>query len=648
MNSFIKADGFAGLEQGVRAALETYSNVHRGRGHYSMTTTHLYEQARDIVLEYLNLDKRKYIVIFCTSARAAVLRAKLEPESLTIVSGHDTGLSLGVSALAVKKEALSKISKDVPFQTGGGTANLIGREWVMWADAPDRFEAGTPAIINIIAFSKALRMISRQGKIPFTGYTGEKSSAEDILYRDELEGYSGYELIGKLRKTLIGYNKLVPTTEGDRPFINLDNAASTPTFEVVWEVVCKTLKQPLQVQKEIIQEVRSICSKFLGAPPEEYELIFTSNATEAINLAADKMGRKSFGDTETMILNTLMEHSSNELPWRMHPGFSLIRLGVNDEGIIDLQELETLLKEYNEEGIHGKKRIRLVAVSGASNVLGIFNNLDGISSIVHRYGARLLVDAAQMLAHRQVDMQALGIDYLAFAAHKAYAPFGTGALVVRKSIPGFIPAETELIRASGEENAAGIAALGKVLILLERIGMDVIREEEQSLTRYALHGLAKVPGLTIFGIKDPDSARFTQKGGVILINLKGFIATKLATELAIQGGIGTRAGCHCAHLIIKHLLHVPPALERFQRVFITVLPQIPLPGLLRISLGIENTREDIDTLIRILGKISGKPAPTSADSSAASKVNGASQLSKATVKKQMKDFVEAAAVRVYS
>lgn len=639
MNTSTNTDGFTGLEKSVRAALETYSNVHRGRGHYSMTTTHLYEQSRDLVLEYLNLDKRKFIVIFCSPARAAVLKSKLEQGSYTLVSGRDTTLCLGVCALAVKKEALLKISKDIPFQTGGGTASLIGREWVMWAVAPDRFEAGTPAIINVISFVKALRMIRVQGKNPFADNSAEKSSAEKILYHDELEGYSGHELIERLRKTLIGYNKIVPTTEGERPFTNLDNAASTPTFEVVWEAVCKTLKQPLEVQQEIIQEVRLICSDFMGAPREEYEMLFTSNATEAINLAAEKLGRESFGDTETVILNTIMEHSSNELPWRVHPRFSLIRLGVDDEGVIDIKELETLLKAYNEESKHGKKRIRLVAVSGASNVLGIFNKLDEISSIVHRYGARLLVDAAQMLAHRKVDVQSTGIDYLVFAAHKAYAPFGTGALVVRKNIPGFSPGEAELIRSSGEENAAGIAALGKALILLQRIGMDQVREEEQSLTRYALLSLSKVPGLKIFGIKDPDSARFIQKGGVILISLKGFMATALAKELAIQGGIGTRSGCHCAHLMIKRLLHLPPALEGFQRFLLTVFPMITLPGLLRISLGIQNTREDIDTLIRILVKISGKPAPTSADKTS---------VSKAAVKQQIQAFTESAAERVYS
>ncbi len=645
MTSFTNAEGFTGLERGVRAALETYSNVHRGSGHYSMTTTHLFEQARDIVLEYLDLDKRGYIVIFCTPARASEFESRLEPGSYTIISGHDTGLCLGVSALAVKRKALPG---GAPFQSGGGTAKLIAPGWVIWDDAPDRFEAGTPAIINIIAFARALRMIRQHGKINFTDHTGGKLSAEEILYHDDLEGYSGHALIDRLRQTLIGRDILVPTLEGDRPFINLDNAASTPTFTPVWEAVCQTWRQPLDVKQEIIHEVRSICARFLGAPQDEYDLIFTSNTTEAINLAVDKLSHESFGDTETVILNTLSEHSSNELPWRMQAGFSLIRLGVDNEGVLDMKELEATLSAYNQEGLHEKKRIRLVALSGASNVLGTFNNLEEISSIVHRYGARLLVDAAQMVAHRKVDMKAGGFDYLVFSAHKMYAPFGTGALVIKKELPEFSSRETELIRASGEENAAGIAAMGKAMLLLQRIGTDLIREEEQSLTRYALSGLAQIPGLRIFGISDPNSARFTQKGGVVLFNLKGMMANRLASELALRGGIGVRAGCHCAHLIIKHLLHLPPAMENFQRIIVTLFPKINLPGLLRISLGIENTQEDIDTLLRVLENIAGKPRLNSAGIHTISAKKGTSPLSRKKVKQQMKDFAEAASVRVYS
>ena len=271
----------------------------------------------------------------------------------------------------------------------------------------------------------------------FRNQTAEKLTAAEILYHDELEKYSGQKLLDELRQTLIGRGVLVPTVEGARPFINLDNGASTPTFTPVWNAVCQTWRQPAQVQQEIIHEVRSICAGVLGAPPAAYDVIFTSNTTEAINLAAESLGRESEQGTEPVVLNTLLEHTSNDLPWRMVPRYSLIRLPVDDEGFMDLNELDTLLSAYNQKGQYGKKRIRLVAVSGASNVLGVFNNLAEISRIVHQYGARLLVDAAQLVAHRKVEMEGCGIDYLAFSAHKVYAPFGCGVLVVRKGLLNF-------------------------------------------------------------------------------------------------------------------------------------------------------------------------------------------------------------------
>ena len=234
-----------------------------------------------------------------------------------------------------------------------------------------------------------------------------------------------------------------------------------------------------------------------------------------------------------------------------------------------------------------------MAVSGASNVLGTCNDLAEISRIVHRYGARLLVDAAQLVAHRKVEMAGWGIDYLAFSAHKVYAPFGTGVLLARKGLLSFGPAEMELIRSSGEENVGGIAALGKALVLLQRIGLDVIQEEEQALTGRALAGLAQIPGLTIYGVKDPDSPRFARKGGVIAFDLKGILPSRVAKELAERGGIGVRYGCHCAHLLIKRLVGIPPLLERVQGVIVTLLPQVNLPGVVRVSLGIENSESDL-------------------------------------------------------
>jgi selenocysteine lyase/cysteine desulfurase len=629
------AEAFATLEQSVQAALETYSNVHRGSGHNSLVSTYLYEQAREIVLEHLGLDKDQYTVIFCSPRRAELLKAQLKSKSYQIVSSQDIGLPLGVRALAVERKALPG---DAPFQVGGGTARLVFPNRVIWAKAPDKFEAGTPAIVNVIAFVRALQLTRQFGKDAFRGGDAEKRTAAEILYHDELAQYSGRELLDELRQTLIGRGLRVPTLEGNRPYINLDNAASTPTFTPIWEAVCQAWRQPRQVQREIVQETKSICANMLGAPLADYDVIFTSNTTEAINLAAESLGRESKPDIQPVVVNTILEHNSNELPWRKLTGASLIRLPVDAEGFVELKELELLLRAYNEQYTYGKKRIKLVALSGASNVLGVCNNLAEISQIVHRYGVRLLVDAAQLVAHRKVSVAACGIDYLAFSAHKAYAPFGTGVLMARKGMLTFSPAELAQIQASGDENVGGIAALGKALVLLQRIGLDLIQQEEQALTEKALRGLAQIPGLTVYGLT-PDSPRFAHKGGVIVFRLEGLMANRIARELAEQGGIGVRYGCHCAHLLIKNLLHIPPWQELLQGVIVSVFPQVSLPGLTRISLGIQNSTQEIDTLLHVLEKIARQPR-LEADNPFAS--------TQTDIQRQMDNFAQAAAQKVYT
>jgi selenocysteine lyase/cysteine desulfurase len=517
-----KYGAFMELMQSVYAALETYSNVHRGSGHNSVVTTYVYERAREIVLEYLGRDKEKYTVVFCSPRRADLLKQILKPKNYQCLSSQEIGIPLGLMALVVQKEALPGGS---PFQTGGGTARLVGPDWVIWSKAPDKFEAGTPAIVNIIAFAKALQLIQHHGKDTFKRDEMEKCTVNEILYEDDLEQYSGRELLDELRKTLIGQRIPVPTAEGPRPFINLDNGASTPTFRPIWDAVWKTWQQTIEVHREIVQEVKSISSHVLCAPLDEYEVIFTSNTTEAINLAAQNLELAVEHDIEPVVVTTMLEHNSNELPWRKVSGASLLRLQIDAEGFVDLNELERHLSAYNEKKEHGKERIKLVAVSGASNVLGVFNDLAGISRIVHQYGAHLLVDAAQLVAHRKVDIQKNGIDYLAFSAHKAYAPFGTGVLIVRKELRKFSPDEMKAVQDSGEENVGGIAALGKALLLLQRIGLDVIQSEEQALTKRTLDGLAQIPGLTMYGTQQPDSPNFVHKGGVIVFTLKDRLAS---------------------------------------------------------------------------------------------------------------------------
>lgn len=354
-------EAFASLEESVLSALKTYSNVHRGSGHFSRVTTRLFDQTREIFLEYLGLDKRNYAVLYLTPRRAAIFRKFLPPDSFRCVTSRDIGLPLGIEALAVQRKALPP---KVPFQSGGGTARLVAPGWVIRSRIPDRFEAGTPAIINIIALARALQIIREKGNNVFKG-TGEALTSREIPNHDEPEEFSGKDLLNKLRMTCIGSGFQVQVPEGTRSFINLDNAASTPAFMPVWDAVCNTWRQPEHVHREIIMDVSSLCAEFLGASPENYEVIFTSNTTEAINLAAESLSLERDPEFEPVVVNTLLEHNSNEIPWREISGTTLLRLQVNPEGFVEPDELERLLSQYNKEGRYEKKRIRLVAVSGS-------------------------------------------------------------------------------------------------------------------------------------------------------------------------------------------------------------------------------------------------------------------------------------------
>ena len=180
--------------------------------------------------------------------------------------------------------------------------------------------------------------------------------------------------------------------------------------------------------------------------------------------------------------------------------------------------------------------------------------------------------------------------------------------------------------------------MGKALVLLQRVGLGLVQAEEQALTGRALCGLARIPGIEIYGVKDPDSPRFAQKGGVIVFRLKDITANLVARELAEQGGIGVRYGCHCAHLLIKRLLHVHPLLAVLQGLIVTFFPQIALPGLTRVSLGIENSADDVDTMIHVLGRIAQQPRVGAENPFASTQTD---------IQKQMDSFSRAAAGRVY-
>ncbi len=635
------------LEASAFAAAETYANVHRGEGHFSLISTRLYEQARDSILANMGLSARTHIVLFCTSYRARQLSELLLPEDWTCISSADLHLPLGMCALAVRKNALPD---EVPFQTGGGVVKMVSLDRVVWADAPDRFEAGTPSILHAITLARALQFTKKYGQDCFLPKAGQQTTLRDILFVDPLLELHGEDLLNQLRPTLLGADLKISTTNGTRNYTQLDNGASTPTFLPIWQAARRAWQASDEVQADLVNAVKGICADYFHAPLEEYETIFTSNTTEAINLAELLLPVHGTHDDPKIIINTLMEHHSNELPWRYADGVELIRLDIDHDGFISLTTLEDLLRQQNEGQPAGKRKVSLVTICGASNVLGTFNDLPAIGEIVHRYGALFMVDAAQMAAHHPIDMGATGIDCLAFSGHKMHAPFGTGGLILRK---GLLPTEDEnliCMRQSGEENAAGIAALGKAMQYLQGIGLNLIAAEEQKIVSHVLQQFRSMPRISIAGIDDPDCSRIPCRGPVFSFEVRDLPYNKIARLLAMQGGIGVRTGCFCAHPIVKQLMHINLFRQRLADFLVEVLPKFTakiVPGFVRVSFGLENTKADAEYLMQVLNSILADTKSSAFDKFLSSTHNGTPWLPPFEEHTDIQEFINQRIARVF-
>jgi len=594
-NSPPSPDSYSLLEQSTYLALQMYSNVHRGAGHNSLVSTKLFDQSREIVLNYLGLDNHKYVTLFLNSQRAKAMKNQIGETGYKEVTSHEIGLPLGVHALAVEK---SRLPKGIPHETGGGTVRVVSENHVLWAGPPDRFEAGTPAIINIIAFCRGLQL-HQKNRDAFRDKAGDAEKLVDSMTDPVPGNISGEELLTWVKPQLVGRMVKVPTEAGLMPYTNLDNGASTPSFEPVWHCFQQSLHMPESAYRLIVEEATKICQDFLGAPAKEYELIFTSNTTEGLNTFA-RLATASLQDGEGMtVLNSLIEHNSNELPWRCTKGLHLLRLEVDEDGFIDSAQLEATLKEHNRSGGNAQP-IHWISISGASNVLGALNDLETISAITHKYGAQLLVDAAQLIAHRPINMEKAGVDALVFSGHKIYAPFGSGALILRKSAFRMDPGVVKGFKESGEENISGIASLAGMLSLLGKIGMQQVEEDERTLTIQLLKGLKSVGGLEIYGIQDANHPRMDRRSGVVTLTFRDIPFNIASNRLAELGGIGVRSGCFCSHLLVKRLLKVGPFKSRMVDIgfiFLSRFTKLVMPGLVRISIGLENTPAEIDHCI---------------------------------------------------
>jgi selenocysteine lyase/cysteine desulfurase len=342
-------------------------------------------------------------------------------------------------------------------------------------------------------------------------------------------------------------------------------------------------------------------------------LVFVRNTTEAINRCAGLI-RLEEGD---VVLTTLMEHHSNLLAWRRRVGRTE-SIGVDTYGAPILSDLQEHLDSH-------KGHVKLVAISGGSNVTGVIPDIYAIARVVHEAGAMLLVDAAQLAPHRPINMGEFGapdsIDFLAMSAHKMYAPLGCGALIgpcsvfadhVPDLVGGgtvlFVSEEEELWKEApdseeaGSPNVVGAIAMAATCRFIEReLGWDWVVEHERDLTSYALAQLKEIPGLKIYGPSDPQLPH--DRLGVISFNLAEVDHRLTAAVLSHEHGIGTRTGCFCAHPYIMRLFGLSMEQVHELRDEMACGDRRRMPGAIRISFGFYNTREDVDAVVNALWEI---------------------------------------------
>lgn len=421
-----------------------------------------------------------------------------------------------------------------------------------------------------------------------------------------------------LRGEIVGIDTLVPLLDGsERPYVFLDNAASTPTFKQVLTCVEKFLPWYSGVHRgtgfkslvatEVFDRAHDIVGSFVGANLATNHVIFTKNTTECVNKLANRFAFSA----DDIVITTVVEHHSNLLPWRRYA--KVIHAGITEDGSIDLAELQGLLRKYAGQ-------VKLVAVTGASNITGICSPIHEIAEWAHAAGAKIFVDAAQLVPHRPIGMlpddHPQHIDFLAFSAHKMYAPFGIGVLVGPTSF--FAEGEPDMVGGgvvdvvtlddvvwnetrhkdeAGSPNVVGGVALAEAISILRRVGMDAIAAHEKHLLAYAFARLKEIDGLTIYGPTSSEADRV----GVIAFTVEGMHHALVAAILGAEWGIGVRNGYFCAQPYVKKLLNVSP--EEEATGCGTSGDKSNVPGMVRASFGCYTNEHDIDLFVEALERI---------------------------------------------
>jgi len=382
-----------------------------------------------------------------------------------------------------------------------------------------------------------------------------------------------------------------------KPFAYLDSTATSqkplPVLKAMDEFQRKhnanTHRGIYMVSEEataLYEGARASIAKLIHAKTDR-EIVFTRNATEAINLVAATWARENVRRGDNIIVSE-MEHHSNIVPWQLlchDVGAELRWIPVSKAGELDTRVLRKLLTG----------RTKLLAITGMSNVLGTMPDVNRLATLAHRKGARVLVDGAQSVAHIPTDVQKLGIDFLAISGHKMLGPSGIGALWARLELletmrpymgGGDMIREVTKTGATwndvpwkfeaGTPNAVGAVGFGAACEYLMKIGLGQVRRHEQQLVAYALKRLTAMRGITVYG---PLDAR--KKGGVIAFNVNGVHPHDLATLLDREG-VAIRSGHHCAQPLLRDVFGVMATA--------------------RMSFQIYTTKRDIDQAVSAIAK----------------------------------------------
>ena len=377
----------------------------------------------------------------------------------------------------------------------------------------------------------------------------------------------------------------------ENPIVYLDSAATAQRPDVVIEAEMEFYRKynanPLRGLYSLgieatdrYEEARECVAKFIHAASAK-EIIFTRNATESLNLVAYSYGLSHLRKGDEIVVS-ILEHHSNQLPWRKvaeKTGAVVKYLECDRQGHISDADLQAAFSE----------KTKLVAVTQVSNVLGIRTPIEKIVALARKSGAVVVLDAAQSTPHMEVDVQKLGVDFLAFSGHKLMAPMGIGVLYGRKELLSEMPpflTGGEMIRTvtrdkvvyaelphkfeAGTVNGAGAWALAAAIRYLQEVGYEQIQKQELLLTTQLMDGLKKVPHVQVQGSPDPK-----EHCGIVSFTIDGVHPHDVSSILDADG-IAVRAGHHCAQPLIQ---------------------QIGVMSTTRASMYFYNTEEDIEKLL---------------------------------------------------